>query len=113
VKVLELARHVGQRRQAVGVQIFVLGSMITFCKKKIFLRRSWPKFTAIRNFFLLKKPKIIIMTYTPGSNPTIASYNASAVKIYNAKSNQVHSEVVNSDVVRLAPVVQIGKNISY
>jgi hypothetical protein len=30
-----------------------------------------------------------------GSNPTIASSNASAVKIYNAKSSLVHFEMKN------------------
>jgi hypothetical protein len=31
----------------------------------------------------------------PGANPTIISYNTSAVKIYNAKSNQEHFESKN------------------
>jgi hypothetical protein len=34
-------------------------------------------------------PKDLINALQPGANPTIASYNASAVKNYNAKSGLV------------------------
>jgi hypothetical protein len=43
------------------------------------------------NFFAenwQKSQKIVIITSTPGSNPAIASYSASIVKIYEAASSQ-------------------------
>jgi hypothetical protein len=50
------------------------------------------------NFFAeicQKSQKIVIITSTPGINPTIATYNASAVKIYNATSSLARFENKN------------------
>jgi hypothetical protein len=45
------------------------------------------------NFFAengQKSHKIVIITSTPGANPTIESYNASVVNFYNAMGSLVH-----------------------
>jgi hypothetical protein len=46
--------------------------------------------------------------FNPGANPTIASYNASAVKIYNAKSSLVRLEKIFSSTVKNALVYYLG-----
>jgi hypothetical protein len=42
-----------------------------------------------------KSQKIVIITSTPGANPTIVSYEASVVKLYNATSGIVRFENTN------------------